>query len=564
MLRRRARALTTPGGLFLTAVLLLSVIPVTSPIRDPDFWWHLRTGQLIADRGGLLGNDPFTYTVADHHWVMHEWLTEVLFAGLHAAGGLGLVVLTLSAVTVGGVLCLALRAHLPLPAWRPGDPDAGRRIGPVPIGVGVLLAVVAGYPIWGPRAQMETFALTCLTLLLVERHLRLGGRALWSLVPIFLVWGNFHSGFTIGAGFMAVIVGVELVAARLGIAGTAPRDRVRSLALVLGACLAVVVVNPNGPQIYLYAFQTQFSSAQQALIQEWHSPDFHDTVVRAFELMLLGLAVMVVRTRRVRPRDAALALLTTAMALQSVRHIALFIAATTPLWVEQLDLTWAAWRTGRRPVSAAAPPRRPAAEPPLFFRAGVVAVCVLLPLPFVAAKVATAMTTREDSSFYAADYPVCAARWLGAAPAGLRIFNQYGEGGYLALRLAPHGDRIFIFGDAALMGDDMLLRYGSVEAVSSEWDGVITDAGTDIVLFDVKTPLATVLHDSPRWVEVYTDDHNAAFVPATPAGDALRTRLPVAAATRGDDGVCTSATTTAVGPQAPAPTAITTAPGAGR
>ena len=86
--RGRARALGTPGGLLLAAALLIAALPVTGPIRDPDFWWHLRTGQLILDRHGLLGTDPYTYTAMGHVWVMHEWLTEVLFALLHSAGGL--------------------------------------------------------------------------------------------------------------------------------------------------------------------------------------------------------------------------------------------------------------------------------------------------------------------------------------------------------------------------------------------------------------------------------------------------------------------------------------------
>jgi hypothetical protein len=394
---------------------------------------------------------------------------------------------------------------------------------------------------------METFALTCLTLLLVERHLRLGGRAVWALVPIFAVWGNLHSGFTIGAGFMGVVLGTELVAHQMGWPGRAPLGRVRTLGLVLAACLAVIVLNPNGPQIYLYAFQTQFSSAQQELIQEWHSPDFHDIAVRAFELMLVSLAVMVAMTRRVRPRDAALALLTIAMALQSVRHIALFIAATTPLWIEQLEAVAGRLRAGSRrrgPSSG----RRPG--PPLFFRVGVVAIALVLPLPLVAARVASAAGVKEDSSFYAGDLPVCAARWLNAAPHGLSIFNQYGEGGYLALRVTQNGDRIYIFGDAALMGDALLVSYGTVEGISASWNDVITKAGTDLVVFDRSTPLATLLSQSPRWVEVYHDNHNAAFVPADARGDALRAHLPEAAVARGNDGLCASATTTAVGPSA--------------
>ncbi|HET9050656.1 MAG TPA: hypothetical protein VFO60_03075, partial [Candidatus Dormibacteraeota bacterium] len=327
--RGRVAALTTPSALLCAAALVLSLIPATSAIRDPDFWWHLRTGQLIVDSRALIPTDPFTYTATGHHWVMHEWLTEVAFAGLYRVGGLGLVVAVLCVVTWAGIIALAARAGLPLPAWRPltGSDRGGPRVSLVVLGLGMVLASIAGYPIWGPRAQMETFALTCVTLLVAERHLRLGGRAIWLLVPLFLVWSNLHSGFIIGAGFLVLVAAVEVVGARLGLPGTAPAERTLALVRVIAACAVVVVLNPNGPGIYLYPFETQGSAAQQSLILEWHSPDFHDTAVRAFGFMLLSLAVMSATTRRIRPRDAALALATTALALQSVRHIALFVAA---------------------------------------------------------------------------------------------------------------------------------------------------------------------------------------------------------------------------------------------
>src|SRR3982074_2351537 len=85
--RGRTAALTSPAAPLCGAALILSLIPATSAIRDPDFWWHLRTGQLILDSHALIGADPFTYTAGGHQWVMHEWLTEVMFAGLYRVGG---------------------------------------------------------------------------------------------------------------------------------------------------------------------------------------------------------------------------------------------------------------------------------------------------------------------------------------------------------------------------------------------------------------------------------------------------------------------------------------------
>ena len=486
--------LTSPGGLFLCAVMIAAAFPLTAPIRDPDFWWHLRSGQLILQAGGLLRTDPFTYTVSNHLWTMHEWLTEVLFAELYRWGGLAPIVAVLSVVSWLGVLCILGRARLDRP-------------GPFVLGGGMMLAVVAGYPIWGPRAQMITFALACLTLLLAERHLRRGGRMALLLLPMFLVWSNLHSGFLIGLGFIALIVAAEGCAHLLHLEGRAPAARVRSLALILGGALLVSAINLNGPSIILYPFGTLGSAAQQSLILEWHSPDFHDWSVRVFGVMLLSLVAFIVANRSIRLRDAALVLATVVMSLQSVRHIALFVAAATPVWISQADMLLT--RVRSRPRS-----QRRAALPPLPMRvASWALLCGTVLALYAGTRLVPSMQTREDSLFYAQEFPVCAARWLAADPLPLRIFNQYGEGGYLAYRLSAHGDRVYIFGDAALMGDALLYSYGDVESVTPRWDQVIRSAGTDVVLFDTGAPLSNVMLHAPDWVEVYRDPHSIAFAP---------------------------------------------------
>ena len=508
--RGRARALSTPGGLLLAAALLIAALPVTSPIRDPDFWWHLSTGQLILDHHSLIATDPYTYTAVGHTWVMAEWLTEVSFAVLDRIGGLALIVAVLSLVSWLGLLCIVQRARLA----RPNN---------VTVAFGLLLATVAGYPIWGPRAQMITFAFTCLVLLIVERHLRFGGRAIWALVPIFLVWVNMHSGFIIGIAFVVLIVAAEWIGGRLGIPGAAPRERVTTLAKVAAAILAVVVVNPYGLTEYIYPFQTQGSSAQQALILEWQSPDFHISQLLPYGIMLLSLGLMVATNRRLTPRDAVLALTTVALSLQSVRHVALFIAACTPLWIQQAEMTrgrllaWRASRARRGRTWTAPPPRLM-----LLTSIPVIAMLGLLGT----SRLAAAAAVKPDSTYYAKIFPVCAADWLEDAPGDLRIFNQYGEGGYLASRLDSKGDKVFIFGDAALMGDALLLQAGSVESVDPGWESTLERTGTQLVLFDRSTPLDNTLLASPHWHLVYRDSLSDAFVPVTAAGKTLEAQLP--------------------------------------
>ena len=157
--RERLDSLTAPSGLFIAAVLVIMALPVTRTIQDPDFWWHLRAGQLIIQHGGLLGNDPFTYTVANHHWTMHEWLNEVRVRHRVRRRGPRPYRARALAQSPGSVLIAIMQKA------RLRHPGRGA------LGMGMLIAVIAGFPIWGPRVQMITFAFATLTLLLVERHL---------------------------------------------------------------------------------------------------------------------------------------------------------------------------------------------------------------------------------------------------------------------------------------------------------------------------------------------------------------------------------------------------------
>lgn len=491
--RAHMERITSPAGLFVCAAFVITLLPVTSIIHDPDFWWHLRAGQLILAHGGLLATDPFTFTVPTHAWTMHEWLTEVFFAAANSAAGLGLIVLVLSLVTWVGIGCIGLRAALRHP---------NRFV----LGLGLLLTAVAGYPIWGPRVQMVTFCFAALTLLLVERHIVRGGRLVWVLVPLYLLWSNLHSGFIIGLGFIALVLVAEVAGRWFAMPDPAPVSRLRTLLLVLLACTAVSLINPNGPAILVYAFLTQGSGAQQTLILEWHSPSFQDWVVMPFGLMLLSLIALIAINRRLRARDAALLAAGVALSLQSVRHIAIFLAAAAPLWIEQASLAAKRlhWRPRKRPL------------PSLRFRVVVfIALIGGLLAGYGAGRLAPAMQQQPNTLTYAQQYPVCAARWLAQAPEPLRIFNQYGEGGYLADTLSAKGDKIYIFGDAALMGDALLYKYASITSVQPGWSQAIRSSGAQVVLYDANTPLADVMQASPDWVEVYHDPLSVAFVPAT-------------------------------------------------
>ena len=172
------------------AVLILTGAVGLDALSDPDVWWHIRLGDWIIAHHQIPAGELFAYTAFGNPLVAHEWLVG---DDLRRARG--------SWRTVP-----RHRAHGPCGMERDGRDLLRGRLrgaGPMVLAVGLALGARAAEPVLGTRPQVFTFALVCWTLWIAESYLRSGGRRLWLLPPLFLLWANLHAGFIAGIGFLA-------------------------------------------------------------------------------------------------------------------------------------------------------------------------------------------------------------------------------------------------------------------------------------------------------------------------------------------------------------------------
>lgn len=53
-----------------------------------DTWWHLRAGREMVKTGGILATEVFSHTAyGTRIYHNHEWLSQLVFYGLHEIGG---------------------------------------------------------------------------------------------------------------------------------------------------------------------------------------------------------------------------------------------------------------------------------------------------------------------------------------------------------------------------------------------------------------------------------------------------------------------------------------------
>ena len=278
----------------------------------------------MVENGRLPSSDIFTFTVPDHVWTDHEYLTEILMWLVYSSAGTVGIALAFGVITWLGFWLMYRQV---------------RRQPFVIAGLGLALAAVAGNPIWGPRAQMITFALTCLELYWLQGYLSGRSRMLMYFPLVMALWANLHGGWVIGFVWLGIAIASELVMWAWDRANPAHWAHLKFLGIITAASAVAVLATPHGLSVYLYPFNTVGSVAQEKLIVEWFSPDFHQRYLLPFEAMIL-LTIGGFALRRPSLYEFLLFVAALALALQSVRNVALFVAATTPVLINTYGAWW--------------------------------------------------------------------------------------------------------------------------------------------------------------------------------------------------------------------------------
>ncbi len=165
-------------GAFLLLVFLLGC----TDVRNADIWWHLRTGELIWQRGHVPVTDWYTYTNPDVPWIDLHWGFQLGAAGIWSfCGTTGLVLVKSLIGTAVFAVCLT----------------TGRKEWPAFQTVGIWLAPLL---LFSMRYYVRPEILTLLflaTTLAILHHSSQRPRILWLLPLVQLFWVNTQGLFVL-------------------------------------------------------------------------------------------------------------------------------------------------------------------------------------------------------------------------------------------------------------------------------------------------------------------------------------------------------------------------------
>ena len=465
-------------------------------ITDPDFWWHLKTGQYLVETKAIPHSDIFSSLHLGKEWVAHEWLSEIVMYSVYRAVGYGgLIVLFALLITVAFVVTYnRFRQHV-------GHPYIA--------GSALLLGAFATLPTWGVRPQMFSLLLTSVFLAILENYARTSKPGpIWWLVPLTIIWVNMHAGFALGLALIVLtIVGLVLddwVSRSESLVNI--WRRIRPLCAVWGACLLAVVINPNGIRIYSYPFETIKSHAMMKYISEWWSPDFHELMFQPLAFLILAtFAALALSQRKVWLRDLLLLSATGWAALRSGRNVPFFALVAIPLLAEH---SWD-WLTGQRWGQwLTRPEKRETGQSAALKIVLNILFLAIAPLGLAVTRVAHSVSNQQLVN--SQQFPAAAVDFMASRKLRQPIYNEYGWGGYLIWRLYPDY-RVYIDGRADVYGDAFLEEFLMVHDGEMRWEEPLNRYGVQTVLVKPDAAIASLLRQNNGWQKVFEDSQAVLF-----------------------------------------------------
>lgn len=492
------------------AVLGLAFALSYVQIDDLDIWWHMKCGELFLRDFHVPRTEFFSYTAAGRPWVDGYLPAQVLFFIFwRLAGPAGVCLLGAALVTaIYGIAFLVSRRS-----------EAGYGAALFAAIPAVFLARIVMIP--RPALLSPIFAL--ITMWLLEDHRLRGGRRIWWIIPITVLWTNCHPAFLFGP----MITGIYFAGALPGwLRFSRPAPQHNTLAPLFCGQLAATLINPYSYKIY-YSTLSLFSTPQLIEeISEW-KPLFGfpraawGTLPCFFTVVAIWVAILIWGRFRIRLTHALLFLFITVSTIYARRNLIMFGPLSLPL------IAWAVESSaGERSYAPLWKLRGP------IVKAGAVMITAAgLFLSWFASTDRLYLYTNESRAsgrgvFYAI-FPQRAVNLLAKEKVKGNLYHTFGLGGYLIFNLYP-GYRVFIDGRTYPYPHELFKMENESLYSSKVFNTLRERYDIRAVLLptypEIMWPAINAFIHSPDWAVVSAEDSGVLFLARGAGNDEIISR----------------------------------------
>ncbi len=319
-------------GFFFICLIFLSFLTFSNTL-DPDFGWHIRTGQLILERG-VPYKDWYSYTMPNFPWIDHEWLLDVVMYKIYSYLGVSaLLIFFLSLYTLSFFVIKKPKQEFST------------------FFIPVLLGYLATFYFLGIRPQLLGILLIAVLIKIVGDFLETSSRLVYILPLIFLLWVNIHASFFAGLVILGIIIFLEIFKKSkiwqkfkifsffdsLAIKETS-FEKIKTLILIFTTSFLATLVNPYFYRIYEEVFRTTGDNFLRFNITEWlplFSSGFKPFI---YFYIAIFIGLMFLYYKKIELNRIVLSLFFLALSISGIRYTLIFVIVSLPVVIDLIDI----------------------------------------------------------------------------------------------------------------------------------------------------------------------------------------------------------------------------------
>lgn len=454
---------------------------------DGDLPRHILTGRLILQTQHVSTTDIFSFRTVGYPSIPHEWLSQVLFAGVYDWLGLdGIVLIT-------ALIIMLTWSIVYYEALRKSNSFFAAMIFTV-------LAIGAAQIHVLPRPHILTYILTAIWIALLERIDEGKQQAWWPLPLVMLLWVNLHGMFVIGI----FIWGIYLAGDFLDHPSKAWFSSAKARTLLIGGALSLATTffSPSGPNIWAAITSLGSNAYITSKIPEYQSANFHLPETWPFIIILLSIMIGFARTiEKISWTYILLVVSFTGLALYTSRMIPLFAIVVTPIAAK----AFAGWIQNEYPQSQLFVIEENIHKINLSSNGLVWVLVTIIAVTILFSSGNAIDSENQGNIFDERFFPVEATLWLQHHPQRGHMFNEFDWGGYLLLELWP-AYQIFMDGHTHIYGEELTREYEKVTTMGKDWQDVLKKYDVEWAIIRSNEPLAMALQKSLHWEIAYQDE----------------------------------------------------------
>jgi len=476
--------------LFITVWMFLS-----SPVGwqrlllDADTALHTRIGQYILSTGSIPHVDLFSFSKPGQTWYAFEWLSETILAACYGlAGYKGIVLLA------GMMIALFVTILFKYTLWKGAN-------GLIAL-VLTLLAATATSVHFHARPHLFTLLFLTIAIWLMEAHRRNGGKAIWLLVPMSVLWVNLHGGVFIFFALLGLRFLGCVAEAYFWPAIRAERKKEAIELAALGTASGIAsVLNPYGINLQLHIVEILSSDWIMTHVHEFMSPSFRGEQLMDFMILLItGLACIVPLIRRRNLVETLWILFLAYCSLRSSRHLTIFVLAAAPVIALVLSEYWSTI-AANKPKASVLGLLNDFSRQLTTWSTGT---SLFIPATILILAHVPGMhwpTTFPDTE----GLPVTLIQKNADLLADSRVFASDQIADYLIFRNYPK-QRVFFDSRHNYYGDKIGDEYLAIAEGGTEWNRLLEQYDIGVLLCKIGSPLDSLVTAAGGWYVVDSDD----------------------------------------------------------